>query len=176
MAVRVFHGTNTRLYAQMRRKGRIAPTVDPLLERIKRVAMDVGVGYRVTMLGREPAIYVASKETVAEGYSASSPEILITSINLIREASPEQAKEIIRELQKEGWLDIKPIVLEIEIRHPSELGLVDDVLLIPSVVEAAAGSTDQLTLVSLSTDRIKNVRKIEDEHILIGTAKRMGLV
>ncbi len=153
--------------------------------RIKRAAIGRDESFRARMLRRNPDIYVSGTFGGAGTYSKTSPELLITSLNILRRADPEQARRFIEELAKEGWLDAKPIVLQIAIERHHEVGIeraphrfvgndirfatptADLPELTQELIRAAAGVINELILQPLPIDRVIDVSEVSEEHALL---------
>lgn len=166
MPIHVYHGTNSLLLRRMQAAGAIMPLSDPLITDIKRSAAQADDGYRSKMVRRASDIWIATGKSTSGRYAVSSPELLITSMNILTVKNPELAREYLRQLEEQGWLEARPVVLTIRIDSPLELGLPSSFQLDPRAVAAAAGPTDELILHHLPIDRIISMDEIPEPHLL----------
>ena len=173
MSVHVYHGTNTVLYDRMTERGKIETFRDPLLEKMRQAAIARGSDYRTTLLRRSPNIYVSSTANGAETYSWFSPEMLITSLNILIETDLSLAKTFIQNLLEQQWSSIRPLVLKIRVENPSELGF-DLPQLDQPMVEALAGSTNELILRPLPFERVEEIAFVNEPHMLENAIRRAG--
>jgi len=179
MTVHVYHGTNSKILDRIRQNRAISPFKDPIIENartgaIQAVKLAGATEYRARMLERRPSIYVASKSSVAESYGVCSPEMLITALNLLKTYDPQKAREIIDLLEADGWMEVKPLVLKLEIFGPAELGLPTSLVLEEGQLDGLFGATNERRLDGeLPIERIVDVTEISTEHMFLRTILRI---
>jgi hypothetical protein len=170
MGVIVYHGTNERLLSGMQKAGSItAARREPLIEEIRTRALNIGdqSSYRMKMILRQPEIYIATDGLNAQKYATFSPEVLTTSLNLIKESNASLFSDYMARLENDGWLGTTPVVLHISISSPGELGLPNEVPFTIENLAAIAAPTDELRIaMPLPISRIIRIENIDQPHYL----------